>query len=207
MTQAVDTEWNALLEAARQGDARALGKICEQVRNYLLLAADRGLSDGLRAKLGASDIVQQTMLEAQQGFARFAGTSEEELRAWLVKIVEHNLIDSARRYRQTQQRDVSREVPIDTGDGQLEIAGRQKTASSIVRRRETDEELLRAVGQLPSRHREVIELRHRQGLSYAEIGAKMGMTEVAARKLWSRAVATLREELAANNELQPSKPR
>jgi RNA polymerase sigma-70 factor (ECF subfamily) len=207
MTQTAEFDWNGLFDAARQGDERSLGQVCERLRDYLLLVADRGLFDGLRAKLGASDIVQQTMLEAQQDFDRFAGTSEEELRTWFVKIVEHNLIDSARRYRETQQRDLSREVPMNGDDKQFKLVGPQKTASSIVCRRETDEQLLRAVARLPENRRRIIELRHRQSLPYAEIAEQMNITEVAARKLWSRTVETLRQELAATNDGGPGKPR
>lgn len=38
------------------------------MRSYLLLPGDTDLGDDLRAKLGASDIVQQIVLEAARGF-------------------------------------------------------------------------------------------------------------------------------------------
>lgn len=204
--QSLDCDWNDLLDAARQGDEQALGQVCEQMRNYLLLTADRGLYDGLRAKLGASDIVQQAMLEAHQDFDRFAGSTEEEFRAWLVKIVEHTLLDAGRRYRQTQQRDLSREVSI-VDKQRNEIASPQATPSSLLCRREQDEALLRAVNQLSPRRRQIIELRHRQGWPYEQIALELGMTEVATRKLWSRTVDELRKKLAASDGCQPTQPR
>ncbi len=197
VSQSGNSYWNSLLANARQGDDEALGELWQQLRHYLLLTADRGLGRGLRAKLGASDIVQQSLLEAQRDFAGFTGDSEDELRAWLVKLVKHNLIDAGRRYGGTQQRDLTREVWIDVTNKQREIPGRDKTASSLMRRHERDEQLLRAVARLPERRRRIIELRHRRGLSFAQIGDELGISEVAARKLCSRAVEELRRSLSA----------
>jgi RNA polymerase sigma-70 factor (ECF subfamily) len=195
-------DWAELIEAAHGGDDAALGEICERLRDFLLLTADRGLNRGLRAKASASDIVQQSLLDAHQGFDGFHGATQAQLLAWLAKIVERNLIDLARQYCQTQQRDFSREMSIDQGDKQLEIAGPQKTGSSIYRRREADEQLLRAVEELPERQRQVIELRHRHGLSYAEIAKHLDISEVAARKLWSRTIEDLRKKLSQHDDFR-----
>jgi RNA polymerase sigma-70 factor (ECF subfamily) len=198
---ATGDDWTTLIEAAHRGDDAALGEICERLRDYLLLTAGQGLGSELRPKVGASDIVQQSLLEAQQGFHRFSGASRDDLRAWLLKILEHNLIDSARRYRRTQQRDYSREVSIDEGDKQREIPGPQKTGSSEYCRRETGEQLLRAIEELPQRQQQIIELRHRHGLGYAEIAKQLHVSEEAARKIWSRAVESLRQKLSQKDDL------
>jgi len=188
------SEWAELLEAARLGDDVAFGKICNQMSEYLLLTAN-DLGNQLTAKFGASDIVQQTLLEARQGIESFEGTSEYEFRAWLVRLVQHNLIDSARKYRNTQMRDTSREKSMKLEKLGDEYAGSEKTASSIMRRSEVDDELLRALAQLPAKRRRIIELRHWQGLGFAEIGRKLEMSESAARKLLERALEELRKSL------------
>lgn len=193
------TEWTTLLDAARQGDSSALGEICEQVREYLLLTVQQELGGDLRSKLGASDIVQQSFLEAQQGINQFAGSSEGELRAWLKQIVVHNLVDSARQFRTTRQRDVTREMPLQWIDECRDFTSDQKTASSLIRHRETDEELLRAIAQLPQRQRRIIEMRHRDAMSYTIIAEKLAISEPAARKLWSRTVEDLRRILVTNH--------
>ena len=63
------------LAAAHSGSSAALGEVLESCRNYLLLVADMALKQGSQAKLGASDIVQETFLEAQRIFDRFEGRS------------------------------------------------------------------------------------------------------------------------------------
>ena len=66
----------------------------------------------LRAKVDASDLVQETMLEAFRDFERFGGASEQEWLAWLKRILAHNVADFVRRYRGTAKRQARREVRI-----------------------------------------------------------------------------------------------
>lgn len=187
--------WQSLLIAARQGDDHALGEICERLRDYLLLAAASDLGKDLAPKLGPSDIVQATMLEACRDFGSFQGNSEAEYRSWIRRLLERNLIDSARHFREAQSRSISKEVTLQRDHGPTELTGRAATPSSILSRRETDELLLRAIARLPYNQRQVIELRHRQGLGYTEIAVTLGMAETAVRKLWSRAVQNLSQDL------------
>src|SRR5436305_11185825 len=112
LTQGTDQ----LLAAARAGSTEALGRVLETCRRYLLLVAERQLDPKLRAKGGASDLVQQTFLEAQRDFARFQGTSEAELLAWLSRLLQNNVGDLARRYRGTGKRDIEREVALPGSD-------------------------------------------------------------------------------------------
>ena len=72
-----------LIAQARAGSAEALGQLLVTYQRYLLLVAERELDPDLRAKGSASDLVQETFLEAQRDFARFQGSSRDELRAWL----------------------------------------------------------------------------------------------------------------------------
>ena len=85
------------LAAARAGSREALGQVLQACRGYLLLLAERELDPDLRAKGGASDLVQGTFLEAQKDFAHFQGDSEDELRAWLRQVLLHNLANFTRR--------------------------------------------------------------------------------------------------------------
>ena len=201
MIKANDTppDWSALIDAARGGCDEALGQIVSRLRSYLLLIAERGLGNSVQAKFGASDVIQHSMLDARKSIVNFHGNSEAELRHWLKKIVIHNLTDQARQYTNTQSRDVAREVEIlDSQVAQNASAG--DTPSHYVRRNEEDEELLRAVARLPHRQRQVVEARHRDSQTYEQIAAQLQISEVAARRLWSRAVAQLREWLGPDSQ-------
>ncbi len=200
--------WSVLLDQARAGDSNALGQLCELFRGQLMEVAQRQLSADVQSKLGASDIVQQSFLEAQRDLPLFTGRTESDFRAWVRRIVEHNLLDVTRLFRSTQRRDTAREKPLEFTDDIDRIHHSQKTASSLIRRKETDEELLRAIAHLPAKNQRVVELRHRRGLSHAQIAAELGISEVASRKLWSRTVEQLREMLTTqNHEVRSSTPR
>src|SRR5205807_3039783 len=87
------------LAAARGGSREALGQVLEACRGYLLTIAQQELDPGLRAKGGASDLVQDTFLKAQLHFGGFQGTSEAELKGWLRTMILNNVVDFQRRYR------------------------------------------------------------------------------------------------------------
>lgn len=196
-----DSEWNTLLAAARDGDDDALGVVYNRFYRYLTTIANHGIGADLRTKMGASDVVQQSMLEVNRDLSKFVGESEEEFRRWIAALLRKNLIDMARRYKSSARRDVSRELCIDSDDNR-DIASNEPNASHIARRKETDEELARAVESLPDRQRQVIVMRHRENFRYEEIAARMSITEQAARQLYSRAVRALKQQLVPTNDLQ-----
>ncbi len=187
----------AWLEAARAGSAEALGEVLQRYRRYLLLVAERNLDPQLQAKGGASDLVQETFAEAQHAFGQFHGTTEQELLAWLRRLLLNNLSNFARRYRDTSKRAISREALL-PGDGSSagpnSLADTEPSPSKVAMQREQAQALQRALSRLPEDYRRVIELRYEQARSFEEIGQLMDRTPDAARKLWSRAMERLRQE-------------
>jgi RNA polymerase sigma-70 factor (ECF subfamily) len=187
------------LPAAHAGSSEALGQALESCRRYLLLVAERELDPELRAKGGASDLVQQTFLEAQRDFAHFRGDSSVELLAWLRHILLHNLGKFTRHYRHTQKRGVGREVSLDAGTSSADLGGELSAGSASpsgeAMRHEQDEALQQALARLPDDYRRVIDLRYREERSFEEIGRLMERSAEAARKLWARAVERLQHEL------------
>lgn len=187
------------LEAARTGSRDALGRVLDSYRAYLLLIADRELDKKLQAKGGASDLVQETFLEAQRDFEGFHGNSDGELRAWLRQLLLHNLANWARRYRDAAKRQLDREVGLPLGGGSSTGAGDVKspmpTPSGWAMAGEQDLELQHAIDRLPEDYRRVLEMRYRDELSFDTIAEQMQRSAGAARKLWLRAVERLREEL------------
>src|SRR5690606_32581975 len=70
----------------------------ERFRDYLCLLARLEIGQQIQGKVDASDIVQETLLEAHQGLGQFRGTSESEKAAWLRRILARNIADEARKY-------------------------------------------------------------------------------------------------------------
>ena len=184
---------------ARGGSRAALGRILELCRQYLLLVANRELEPELWAKGGASDLVQETFLEAQKDFASFQGTTRAEVLAWLRRILLNNVSNFRRRYVGSEKRQIARELSLDrpgmSSDGRFAPALDTPSPSGRAAANEESRALDQALERLPADYREVILLRHEQALSFADVGRLMDRSEEAARKLWVRAIARLREEL------------
>lgn len=190
------------LADARAGSPDALGRALEACRAYLLLVAERELNPALRAKAGASDIVQQTFLEAQRDFGRFHGGSEAELLAWLRHLLRNNLADFARTYRPTGKRAVDREValhPTDSTAATPDPPADIPTPSRVIADREEETAVQQAIATLPDDYQTVLTLRYREGLPFEVIAERMGRTGNAVRKLWARAVERLQEALGSES--------
>lgn len=195
-----------LLAAAREGCRESLGTALEGCRQYLLLVANQEFAPELQAKAGPSDIVQDTMLEAQRDFARFRGSMQEELIAWLRQILLNNLRDFRKQFLQTEKRQVSREVALD-GDSSCEemrksLSSAAASPSELLVEAEDRQAALLALAELPEQYRQVIELRSGEQLSFKQIGARMARSEAAVRKLWCRAVRELSRKLNRDDELR-----
>jgi RNA polymerase sigma-70 factor (ECF subfamily) len=188
-----------LLDRARHGFPDAVGQLLEAARGQLLELADQELPDDLRAKIGPSDVVQETAADAHRDFASFTGTTTEECFAWLRIILRHNVIDAVRRYRQSRKRNVALEVRIASGpdrDGGPFIEPRREPDGSAIRREEAAV-LNDTLARLPADYRQVLELRYWSGMSFVDMAPRLGRSPEAARKLWYRALERLHGELAA----------
>jgi RNA polymerase sigma-70 factor (ECF subfamily) len=184
------------LAEARGGCHDALGQALEACRAYLLLIAEEELDPELRRKGGASDLVQETFLEAQRDFLRFQGATPDEWRAWLRRLLLNNVTDFGRRYRVTTKRDAGREVPLDDSGGPArDLAAADTPPSGRAMAQEQSEALAAALTRLPEDYRQVILLRYQEQLSFEEIGSQLGRTPEAARMLWVRAVERLKQEM------------
>lgn len=195
-----------LIALARKGDRDALGRLLEQYRNYLMLLSRLEIGRRLQGKVDPGDLVQETFLEAQRDFAQFQGGTEKELISWLRQILVTNLLNLVRHYLGTKRRDVrlERELALDVDSssqmlGQIPISP-HSSPSQQAARREQAVILANALEQLPVHYREVIVLRHLQGLSFPDIAKQIDRTIDSVEKLWARALIRLRRLLEPAHE-------
>jgi RNA polymerase sigma-70 factor (ECF subfamily) len=192
------------MSAARQGSAQALGELLESYRNYLLLIANAEVDGELRPKCGASDLVQETFVRAQQGFVAFAGTTEAELQAWLRQILLNHCRNLRQTYRDTQKRDVGRELALDGLSSIVGLGARPSTGqlspSGCAIASEEAARVAQALSALPDDYQQVVRLRNWENLSFQVIGERLGRSADAARKLWGRAILQLGAEWDASHD-------
>ena len=202
---ALESSFTRLADALRQGDAAAQVEIQLRYEGWLHLLARLQIDTRFQGKFGASDIVQQTLLEACRDLRQFRGQTEAELLAWLRQILAHVLAHEVRRYCGTQQRDLTREVSLEQSlvqsSQRLGDLLATSTPSPSQRAIQHERELLLAdmLLQLPDDYREVIVLRNLEGLSHEEVAQRMGRSVTAVRMLWVRALARLRQTIAESS--------
>ncbi len=191
-----------LLRAAQAGSNSSLGQLLHSYRDYLSLLADEELGPAIKVKAGASDLVQDSFLEAKRDFGQFTGESPQEFQAWLRRLLLNNVANVIRSYQRTEKRDVSRETSAEQGDliGTNRLAGKDKTASSILMQNELLDALQTAIQKLPEHYQDVIQWRNYDRASFEDIGQRLERSAEAARKLWVRAVEMLQQELDAPHE-------
>jgi len=193
-----------LLEQALRGDETSLGRLLESHRSYLLLLARLEVGRHLRVKVDPADVVQDTFLEASRGFGRFRGRDEVEFAAWLRQILASSLSHLMRRYLGTEARDLRLERSLahnlDQSSRSIDrgLVAMQSSPSQRASRREQALILADALERLPPDYREVIVLRHLEGLTFPGVAERMNRTLASVEKLWARAVGRLKASLEAH---------
>jgi RNA polymerase sigma-70 factor (ECF subfamily) len=201
-----NVEADGLFKRATAGDEAALGSLLALYRRRLSSIARRQATRRLQAKADASDLVQDTLLEAHRHIADFRGTTVAEFSTWLRRILDGVVANHARRYLGTKCRDarLERGLPREFGrasaSAPVAIAADITSPSQQATDREAVLRLSRALDSLPSHYREVIVYRHIEGRSCAEAAARMGRTVESVEKLWVRALARLRSILGSRQD-------
>ncbi len=193
-----------LLDRAKGGSAADVGQLLSAYTQYLKSLANHQLDRRVRQRVSPSDLVQDTLLEAHRDFPNFRGTTTAELVSWLRRILIHNLIRASEHHLHTEKRDARREISLQrlatnlgSVDSPLEAALKSPigSPSADLRGREQVTELERALQTLSNEQRQVVVLRHLDGLAFNEISERMGRSSGACRMLWLRAMDELRDKL------------
>ncbi len=172
----------------------------ERFREYLALLARLQLPPRLQSKVGASDIVQQTLLKAAQNLNQLRGRSEAEWAGWLRRILTNTLVDAVRRF-QGAAHDValerSLEASLAQSSARLEalLQGSPTSPSGQMLKNEQLLQLAAALADLPEEQRLAVEMHYLQGCTVAEVAEHMTRTERSVAGLVRRGLQKLRELL------------
>jgi RNA polymerase sigma-70 factor (ECF subfamily) len=172
----------------------------ERFRSYLLLLARGCLDPLVQAKVGASDVVQQMLLEAYRDLAQWRGRTAGEQAAWLRQILARNLANVVRDLR-GDKRDAGREwrlqTALDESASRLEtwLAAEHSSPSQQAEGHERALRLADALATLPENQREAVILRHWHGYSLVEIGERLSCTTAAVTGHLHRGLRNLRQQL------------
>lgn len=199
---AVKSEVEAWIAEAREGVEEALGHLFGHYRDYLLLVANRQIRSGIRPKAAASDVVQDTFMDAQLAFAGFRGGTELEIRRWLHRILLNNIRETRRQFTVVSKRDIDREQSLAAGHASLgaQLASLDESPASVVASNEQFAALQEVLESLTHDQRTVVVMRSFEQRPYAEIAAQMNRSPNAVRMLWARTIERIRNELGLADE-------
>ncbi|MBS0203273.1 MAG: sigma-70 family RNA polymerase sigma factor [Planctomycetes bacterium] len=194
------TDVGQLIAEARAGNPSTLGQLLGQYQNYLRLLARIEIGRRLQGKVDASDVVQETFLEAHRHFPNFQGNASGQFTQWLRAILAATLANTVRHYLGTQARDLrlERELAADLDQstcalGQMLVDPHSSPSQQVMRGEQT---LLvaEAMARLPEDYQAVLVMRHLEGLTFPQVAERMGRSVDSVEKLWLRGLTRLKRE-------------
>lgn len=194
-----------LLQSASTGDDRAVNQLLNRHRDAVRKMVQMRMDRAVAARVDASDVVQDVMLEANQRLTDYIRNPSLPFHLWLRQLAKDRLIDMHRRHRGAQRRSVDRERSLNAAfsdQSSLNLAAQLRdhelTPAAATIRRELEERFLAALAQLADDDREIIVMRHHEHLSNSEVAEALELTTAAAGMRYLRALRRLRDVLGSD---------
>lgn len=191
------TETRQLLERVRSGDTESLNRVFARYRDRLLQIVALQIDPKLRARVDASDVVQEAQIEATRRLPKFLAQPPMPFRLWLRKLTHERLLDTRRRHT-AARRTVHKEMRL-PDQTSLAIARQLRDSGSspsrVLDRRELAQRVQFAIDELPTADRRILLMRYFEGLSYEEIACVLDVEPAVAMKRQGRAVLRLQRIL------------
>ncbi|MCC7073655.1 MAG: RNA polymerase sigma factor [Deltaproteobacteria bacterium] len=185
----------ALFDAARAGDAAALGALCAHMRPRLYRTAWAVLHDADEA----DDVAQDSLVRALT--RRFLFLGKGTVAGWMTRIalnLAKNRLRDAKRRRQILDGASPADRSARGAEPSATVDAHRVAAEGQARAR-----LAQAVATLPERQREVVELHVGAGLDWSEVAETLGISEANARMTYSNAKKKLLATLGATDTEEP----
>lgn len=192
-----DTE--RLLKRVAAGDTAAREVLFQIYRPRLARMMAVRLNRKLAARIDGSDIVQETLLQAEAALDDFLKTHPCSIYAWLRRIAERNLIDACR-FHYRQRRDVRRELEFPIQEESIDklvnqLACLKTGPQRAVARLEMRQLVQQTVSELPEIDREVLIMYHLEQMTAREISDVLSISEEAVRSRQRRALLRISRKL------------
>jgi RNA polymerase sigma-70 factor (ECF subfamily) len=191
-----------LLNRARAGDEHALAELFRAHEPRLLRMVDLRLDKSLRSRMDPADVVQDAWVEVVRRFDEWCGQDRLPLHVWLRLITGQSLALAQRRHLAAHMRDAKRDVPqrvsrpsISTSSVADAFVDTATSPSQVVAREEVRARVRAAIEDLEEIDREIVAMRHFEGLTNEETAAELDIETSAASMRFLRALVRLRPAL------------
>mgnify|MGYP001823912861 CR=1 FL=1 len=191
-------ELDSVVAGIRADDRASLERLFVQHRDYLKHVVRLRMDQRLQQRVDASDIVQETHLEALRRVDEYVRKPVLSLRLWLRQIACDRLVMAQREHLAAQKRSLHQETclpdDLSVGVAQQLVAG-AASPSMVLSQKEVARLVREAVAGLDEDDREIILLHSFEGLTSTESSQLLGIEPAAARKRFGRALRRLQEKL------------
>jgi len=199
MSQA-DDDTGLLLQRVDAGDGEAVEELFRRHRLRLRRMVQLRISPALRGRVDASDVIQESFLEAWRRLEDYRKNPAMPFFLWLRFLTRQKLFAIHNRHAGVKARDPRREVAL--YDGALpeassaalafQLMGQLPSPSEAVVRAELQLRLQEGLDALDPEEREILALRHFEQLTSAEAAREIKISEAAAAKRYLRALRRLK---------------
>lgn len=177
----------ALLEAARAGDRRALERLLGKYQRHVYRFGMKmcGKPDD------AEEVLQDTLLAAARGVREFRGAAA--VSTWLYTIARSFCIKRRRRSKFAPEREESLEAEREAA---RQVADTSRGPDEELAGRQVERALDEAIRELEPMYREVLVLRDVEGLPASEVAQVLGLSVEAVKSRLHRARVAVRAKVA-----------
>lgn len=188
-----------LMQRITEGNHGAIERLLSMHRPYLKRVIQSRIPADLSPRVDASDIVQEAQIVIANRIVDFAKRRPTSFRIWIRQEAIEQLIDHQRRHVGAQKRSVKRERSLSDVSGLAIARGLvSNSPSKQVRMEETRTRVFELIEQLSSRDREVLSMRHVEGLSNKEVADVLQLDANTCRQRYGRALRRLHQLLIKN---------
>jgi RNA polymerase sigma-70 factor (ECF subfamily) len=191
---------SAWLSHLREGNTDVLAHLFAHYRPRLRQMLARRMDARVAARLDASDVLQEVYLDAARQLQSYLQAPGVPFYVWLRGLAWERLLNCQRQHLGTQCRDAQRELhlPDDSSDWLAQqLLAPDRSPCEAALQAELRQRVREALNRLDPQDREVLLMRHLEGMSNNEVATALGLSPSGATMRYGRALRRLKAALAA----------
>lgn len=192
------TESERWLQDVQRGNPRALAALLDHYRPQLRQMLAMRMNKRLTARVDPSDVIQEVFLDANRQITAYVENPRVDFYVWLRGLARQRLSNMQREHAGAQRRAVGREVPLPVESSAMlleQLVGLGPTPSRALAAREMRRYVQRAIERLKGDDRDVILMRHFEGLTNKQVAQALKISPSGATMRYGRALFRLKELL------------
>jgi RNA polymerase sigma-70 factor (ECF subfamily) len=198
------------IDLAIAGDQSALAELFAEYRPRLKRMVALRMDGRVRARLDASDVVQEAFVDVCDKLNKYAEHDSFPFFLWLRMVTGDRLAQLHRKHLGAKKRNAGREISLDRacvpGASSIHLASHLAGQFTSVDRgligHEISKQIEASLNTMDECDREVIAMRHFEELSVEEISLLLEITPSGVSKRYARAIRKLTIALNANSSIE-----